>query len=110
MVGLAISPNATKPALDGSITSAATCLAMASAIWLRQELPMHKNKTLVRCAIRNLLAGPAKQNDTERSKAQAGRRSIDFRLCAYPAFLNRKKTDEETWSHRPPTFSEFMPI
>jgi hypothetical protein len=50
-VVLGISPNGTSPALDGSITSDALCLAMASAIWLRHALPMHKNKTLVRGAV-----------------------------------------------------------
>jgi hypothetical protein len=57
-VVLGISPNGTRPALDASITSEAVCRAMASAIWLRQALPMHKNKTLVRGAMTRPLSGP----------------------------------------------------
>jgi hypothetical protein len=42
------SPYGTSPALEASITSEALCLATASAIWLLQAFPMHKNKTFVR--------------------------------------------------------------
>ena len=77
-VVLGISPNGTSPALDGSITSDALCLAMASAIWLRHALPMHRNKTLVRGTIIFFPGwdSDTTQNDTESTGAQAGVRPM----------------------------------
>src|SRR5713226_10162961 len=44
-VGDAMKPSGESPALDGAITSLASARASASAIWLRQELPMHTKRT-----------------------------------------------------------------
>src|SRR5229473_4919510 len=52
LVCSAMDPIGLKPALDGSMTSAASYRAMASAMGLRQAFPTHTKRTLVRLECR----------------------------------------------------------